>query len=249
MNPAPNHQPRTPASRADGDARMRSRPGTSANQARNSRLGAGKASTGRAPATRAAYLAGLVRARHNAMAPFLRCPEGGCALAVPSPVRRPAPTSAGAAECRILAKKLRNNYVMASVALPSGASRIPVEGPADPAKGSGGIPAKRIGRISVNEASGNLARPIRPQPGIRRRGGRGTIRCEPSAGGGENGSGALPLSPGGRAAAPERAGGGPGERGEGERHDPGLGPGGGPVGGGAPAHPPPPGPPHGPLPG
>src|SRR5689334_21459855 len=132
MNPAPNHQPRAPASRADGDARMRSRPGTSANQARNSRLGAGKASTGRAPATRAAYLAGLVRAGHNAMAPFSRCPEGTCAAAVPSPILAlpggylrggrsiaglpaAAPASARVAAYGLLPKKkLRNHYLMAA---------------------------------------------------------------------------------------------------------------------------------------
>ena len=50
-NPVPNHQPRTAASRADGEARSSSMPGTRPNQATNSRFGAGKASAGSAPAT------------------------------------------------------------------------------------------------------------------------------------------------------------------------------------------------------
>src|SRR4249919_1071876 len=82
MNPAPNHQPRTAASRADGDARMMSRPGTSPNHARNARLGAGKASTGRAPAASAAYLIGFVRARHTAIASIV-------ALSAPTPAAAP----------------------------------------------------------------------------------------------------------------------------------------------------------------
>ncbi len=54
MNPAPNHQPRTAASRAPGAARISSRPGTSATQASAATPGAGKASTGSAPAASAA---------------------------------------------------------------------------------------------------------------------------------------------------------------------------------------------------
>ena len=72
MNPAPNHQPRTAGLPRGGDARMSSRPGTSANQARNSRLGAGKASTGSAPATRRIP---AWQGTPQRQAPFSRCPE------------------------------------------------------------------------------------------------------------------------------------------------------------------------------
>jgi len=54
MNPAPNHQARTAASRADGAARISSSPGTSTTHASQPRLGAGKASTGSTPAASAA---------------------------------------------------------------------------------------------------------------------------------------------------------------------------------------------------
>ena len=47
--PAPSHQARIPPSRAEGDLTMRSSPGTSPNQARNSRFAAGNDSTGSAP--------------------------------------------------------------------------------------------------------------------------------------------------------------------------------------------------------
>src|SRR5580693_313521 len=49
--PAPSHQARTPPSRADGDLTMSTSPGTSPNQARNSRFGSGNASTSSAPAS------------------------------------------------------------------------------------------------------------------------------------------------------------------------------------------------------
>ena len=47
--PAPSHQARIPPSRAVGDLTISTSPGTSPNQARNSRFGAGKARTSRAP--------------------------------------------------------------------------------------------------------------------------------------------------------------------------------------------------------
>ena len=59
--PAPNHQPRIAASRPVGAARSSSSPGTRPHQARNSRLSDGKASTGTAPASKAAYRAGRVK--------------------------------------------------------------------------------------------------------------------------------------------------------------------------------------------
>src|SRR5260370_883384 len=52
--PAPNHQPRTADSRQVGAARISSSPGTRPNQARNSRFSEPKASTGKAPASKAA---------------------------------------------------------------------------------------------------------------------------------------------------------------------------------------------------
>ena len=48
-SPAPSHQARTPPSRAVGDLTMSTSPGTSPNQARNSRFAAGKVSTSSAP--------------------------------------------------------------------------------------------------------------------------------------------------------------------------------------------------------
>src|SRR5579875_3323623 len=51
MYPAPNHQPRTPPSRAVGDLMMSSSPGTSPNHASHSRFGSGNESTGSAPAS------------------------------------------------------------------------------------------------------------------------------------------------------------------------------------------------------
>lgn len=51
MNPAPNHQPRTAASRAPGDRCISSRPGTRQTHARLPSPAAGKHSTGTAPAT------------------------------------------------------------------------------------------------------------------------------------------------------------------------------------------------------
>src|SRR6202044_3304521 len=71
-NPVPNHQPRTAASLADGAERNSSMPGTSPNHATNSRFGAGKASAGSAPATSAAYRAGLVNTRQNATFSIVR---------------------------------------------------------------------------------------------------------------------------------------------------------------------------------
>ncbi len=53
MNPAPNHQPRTAASRAPPAARISSRPGTSATQAKPARPAPGNVRTGNAPATSA----------------------------------------------------------------------------------------------------------------------------------------------------------------------------------------------------
>ncbi len=47
--PAPSHQARTPPSRAVGDLMMSTSPGTSPNQARNSRFASGKVSTSSAP--------------------------------------------------------------------------------------------------------------------------------------------------------------------------------------------------------
>src|SRR5258708_25787873 len=52
--PAPNHQPRTAASRQVGAARISSSPGTRPNQARNSRFSEPKASTGKPPASKPA---------------------------------------------------------------------------------------------------------------------------------------------------------------------------------------------------
>jgi hypothetical protein len=64
MYPQPSHQPRTAASRADGDRRMISRPGTSPNQATTNRSGAGKASSATAaPVASAAHRAGCRRER------------------------------------------------------------------------------------------------------------------------------------------------------------------------------------------
>src|SRR4249919_2921940 len=176
MNPAPNHQPRTAASRADGDARMMSRPGTSPNHARNARLGAGKASTGRAPAASAAYLIGFVRARHTAIASIV-------ALPAPTPGRRAPATSPR-----------------------------PVP--------------------DHDHGSGALLRPLSPpEPTFHGRQPWTQPFCPPLRSGGvTSGPGAVPPLPGGRAAAPERRGGGPGEGGEGEGHDRGLGPGAEPVG-------------------
>ena len=49
--PAPSHQARIPPSRAEGDLTMSSSPGTSPNQARNSRFAAGNDKMGSAPAS------------------------------------------------------------------------------------------------------------------------------------------------------------------------------------------------------
>src|SRR5262249_11824899 len=153
----------TPASRPDGDMRMRSRPGTSANQARNPRLGAGKASTGRAPAARAAYLAGLVRARHTAMPPFLRCPAGRCALAAPT--AGPAPDCAPGRADGVRPENLRNHYTMA-------AAGIPGQDPVAFVKGSAGFrpggPAgfgERSRRDSGEESRPDSGQGSRPDSG------------------------------------------------------------------------------------
>ncbi|GAA1168071.1 hypothetical protein GCM10009664_39690 [Kitasatospora gansuensis] len=58
MNPAPNHHPRTVASRAVAARRINSSPGTSATHASHPNPAAGKVSTGRAPAADEAYRAG-----------------------------------------------------------------------------------------------------------------------------------------------------------------------------------------------
>ncbi len=82
--PAPSHQPRTAASRADGAARMMRIPGTSPHQPRNSRLSWGKARIGSAPAPSAAYRRGWAKARQTAMTPIVG-PSGRARTARPHP--------------------------------------------------------------------------------------------------------------------------------------------------------------------
>ena len=80
MKPAPSHQPRTAASRADGAARMMRIAGTSPHQPRNSRFSCGKARAGSAPAASAAYRKGLAKARHTAMTTIVSpCRDAGSA--------------------------------------------------------------------------------------------------------------------------------------------------------------------------
>jgi hypothetical protein len=79
--PAPSHQARTPPSRAVGDLTMSTRPGTSPNQARNSRFASGNVRTRAAPQISApnradlSHLTGLASAlRHRT---FLLSPRPG----------------------------------------------------------------------------------------------------------------------------------------------------------------------------
>src|SRR5579862_7390610 len=85
--PAPSHQARTPPSRAVGDLTMSTSPGTSPNQARNSRFAAGNARTRTAPQTSMANRADLIHL--TGLASALRHPT---LLIVGRPGRAATPT-------------------------------------------------------------------------------------------------------------------------------------------------------------